>query len=201
MNTFRVAITGDLLGQDGVPAWPEIDLSPYECDSRIDYTRLLVTSEWAIPSEDLKDFDALIIANAWLDRKSFAANGRLALIAFFGVGYDQIDLSACTSNGVALAITPDAVRRPVAVGIVSLMLAVTGNLLTKDRIARQGPQGWARGPGTKGMGLVGKTLGVLGLGNIGCELIRLVTPFCMKFIAHDPYVRADVADDQESSSI
>jgi D-3-phosphoglycerate dehydrogenase len=194
MSTFRVAITDDLLGHDGVPAWPEIDFAPFESDPRIDYIRLPFTPERAIPSQDLKEFDGLVMANARLDQESFAADGRLALVAFFGVGYDQVDLAACTRNGVALAIAPDAVRRPVAVGIVSLMLAVTGNLLAKDRIARQGPQGWAKAPGTKGVGLVGKTLGVLGLGNIGRELVRLVTPFGMNVIVYDPYVRADVAD-------
>jgi D-3-phosphoglycerate dehydrogenase len=68
------------------------------------------------------------------------------------------------------------------------MLALSGNLFAKDRITRQGPEGWARRSEHMGMGLVGRTLGSLGIGNIGTELFRLAKPFDMSFIAHDPYV-------------
>jgi len=85
-----------------------------------------------------------------------------------------------------VVITPDGVRRPVAVSIVTLMLALTGKLFVKDRIARQGPEGWARKTDYNGVGLVGRTLGSVGLGNIGRELFRLAKPFDMKFLASDP---------------
>ena len=50
---------------------------------------------------------------------------------------------ACTANDCALVITPDGVRRPVAVSILTLLFALTGKLMVKDRIARRGPDGWA----------------------------------------------------------
>jgi D-3-phosphoglycerate dehydrogenase len=80
------------------------------------------------------------------------------------------------------------VRRPVAVAIITLMVALTGRLFAKDRITRQGPEGWAKRSENMGTGLVGRTLGSLGIGNIGAELFRMARPFDMSFIAHDPYV-------------
>jgi phosphoglycerate dehydrogenase-like enzyme len=73
------------------------------------------------------------------------------------------------------------------------MLTLSGKLFAKDRITRQGPEGWARRSEYMGVGLVGRTFGSLGIGNIGAEAFRLARPFDMKFIAHDPYADAGVA--------
>jgi D-3-phosphoglycerate dehydrogenase len=109
------------------------------------------------------------------------------VIARFGVGYDTVDVDACTDAGIALVITPDGVRRPVAVSIITLMLALTGKLMVKDRLAREGAAGFARRSEHMGVGLVGRTLGSIGIGNIGAEMFRMAKPFDMRFIAHDPY--------------
>ena len=61
--------------------------------------------------------------------------------------------------GIALAITPDGVRRPVAVSIVTLMLALAGKLMVKDRLTREGAAGFARRGEHMGVGLVGRTIG------------------------------------------
>jgi D-3-phosphoglycerate dehydrogenase len=87
------------------------------------------------------------------------------------------------------------VRRPVAVSIITFMLALAGKLFAKDRITRQGPKGWGQRNEHMGTGLVGRTLGSLGIGNIGAEVFRLARPFDMKFIAHDPYADPAVARD------
>ena len=114
-------------------------------------------------------------------------SNRLAVVARFGVGYDTVDVAACTKAGIALVITPDGVRRPVAVSIVTLVLALTGKLLIKDRLTRAGPEGFAKRSEHMGVGLVGRTFGSLGIGNIGAETFRLLKPFDMALIAHDPY--------------
>ena len=90
-------------------------------------------------------------------------------------------------------ITPDGVRRPVAVSIITLMLALTGKLMIKDRLTREAAAGFAKRSDHMGVGLVGRTLGSLGIGNIGAELFRLAKPFDMRFIAHDPFADAAVA--------
>ena len=140
-----------------------------------------------LQAEQLKDFDALILLAHRITSDSFHPNGRLGVVARFGVGYDTVDVDACTKAGVALVITPDGVRRPVAVSIIALLLALTGKLTTKDRLTREGPAGFAKRGEHMGVGLVGRTLGSVGVGNIGAELFRLMQPFEMKLIAHDPY--------------
>ena len=94
---------------------------------------------------------------------------------------------------VAVVITPDGVRRPVAVAIMTLILALAGRLMVKDRLTRQGPDGWAQRGAHMGEGLVGKTLGSLGMGNIGTEMFRMARPFDMQFAACDPFADEEVA--------
>jgi phosphoglycerate dehydrogenase-like enzyme len=66
-------------------------------------------------------------------------------------------------------------------------------MMVKDKLARQGPPGFAARGDHMGVGLVGRTLGSLGVGNIGAEMFRLAKPFDMRFIAHDPYADKSVA--------
>jgi D-3-phosphoglycerate dehydrogenase len=148
-----------------------------------------------MPADGLAGHDALILLGARFARDSIPGDGRLAMVARFGVGYDNVDVEACTENGIALVITPDGVRRPVAVAILTYILALSGRLMVKDRLTREGPAGFARKSGHMGIGLVGKTLGSVGIGNIGAELFRLAKPLDMRFIAHDPYADAALARD------
>ena len=143
--------------------------------------------ESPIRAEQLEDFDALILLAHRFDARACPASGRLAVVARFGVGYDTVDVDACTAAGIALVITPDGVRRPVAVSVMTLMLALTGKLMVKDRLTRAAAAGYARRSEHMGVGLVGRTLGSLGIGNIGAEVFRLARPFDMTFIAHDPF--------------
>jgi D-3-phosphoglycerate dehydrogenase len=69
-----------------------------------------------------------------------------------------------------------------------LLLALSGRLFVKDRLARLGTRGFDQRLDHNGIGLVGRVLGSVGVGNIGAEVFRLASPFDMQFIAHDPYV-------------
>ena len=191
MSNFRVALSGDFKKSDGSPAFPDFDLSPLDEHPDVDYEYIPVNG--VVKAQNLEGFDALILLVPRIEQLSFPKDGRLALIARFGVGYDNVDLKACSDNGCALAITPDGVRRPVAVSVMTFMLALTGKLLIKDRLTREGPEGWAKRNDHMGVGLVGRTLGSLGIGNIGAEVFRMAKPFDMKFIAHDPYANKKVA--------
>jgi len=102
------------------------------------------------------------------------------------VGYDTVDVPACTENGVILAITPDGVRRPVATSALTFMLMLAQKVMTKDRLTREGR--WGERINHMGTGLSGRVLGSVGVGNIGAELFRLAAPFGMKHVACDPYV-------------
>ena len=190
-DTFRVALSGDFRKADGSPTYPDFDLGPLRDAPGVEVAFL--ESESPLKAEQLEDFDALILLIHRFDASSVPKGGRLAVVARFGVGYDTVDVEACTDAGIALVITPDGVRRPVAVSVMALMLALTGKLTVKDRLTREGEAGYARRSEHMGTGLVGKTLGALGIGNIGAEVFRLAQPFDMAFIAHDPFADKAVA--------
>lgn len=192
MAKFRVALSGDFKRPDGSPAFPDFDLSPLD-DPRIEWS--YVPGESPLRAADLEGFDALILLGAKCAASSLPDDGRLGMVARFGVGYDNVDVDACSERGVAVVITPDGVRRPVAAAIMTFILALAHRLIDKDRITRAGPAGWAEKGAYMGYGVVGRTLGSLGVGNIGAEMFRLARPFDMKFMAHDPYADAVVADE------
>lgn len=185
MSAFRVGLSADFTRADGRPTFPSYDLSPL-ADSG---TELVALPRAAVLSADqVAGFDAIVLLGERMAASSFPADGRLALIARMGVGYDTIDTAACTAADVALTITPPAVRRPMATAQICFILALTHNLLPKDRIARTGSLGWPARLDRHGMGLVGRTIGSVGIGNIGAEMFRLLKPFDVRMIVHDPYV-------------
>jgi phosphoglycerate dehydrogenase-like enzyme len=190
-DKFRVALSGDFKKPDGSPTFPDFDIEPLKNAPGVEMAFLPASNP--IDARDLAGFDALILLVPRFARESIPQDGRLSVVARFGVGYDNVDVDACTNAGIAVVITPDGVRRPVAVSIIALMLALTGKLLIKDRLTRAGPAGFNQHAEHMGVGLVGLTLGSLGIGNIGAEMFRLAKPFDMKFIAHDPYADRSVA--------
>ncbi len=191
MSAFRVALSGDFRKPDGSPTFPDFDLTPLREAANVEMAFLENASP--LNAGQLEDFDALILLGHRFEATSVPKGGRLAVVARFGVGYDTVDVPACTAGDIALVITPDGVRRPVAVSIITFMLALTGKLMVKDRLARMGAPGFAARGAHMGVGLVGKTLGSLGIGNIGAEMFRLAKPFDMRFIAHDPFANKTVA--------
>ena len=190
-DKFRVALSGDFRKADGSPTYPDFDLAPLRAAQGVEAVFLDAANP--LRADQLEDFDALILLAHRFAAESVPKSGRLAIIARFGVGYDTVDVEACTKAGIALAITPDGVRRPVAISILTLMLALTGKLMVKDRLTREAAAGFAKRSDHMGVGLVGRTLGSLGLGNIGAEAFRMAKPFDMRFIAHDPFADKAVA--------
>lgn len=192
MSTFRVGLSADFQRPDGSPAFPSFDLSPLDYEPGLEWSWIPVT-DGRIRAEDMAGIDALILLGARFDAESFPGDGRLSLIARFGVGFDTVDVDACDTNDVALVITPSGVRRPVAVAILTLVLALAGKLMIKNEITRGGPEGWAKRDDNMGQGLIGLTYGSVGIGNIGAEFFRIAKSLDMKFIAHDPYADENLA--------
>src|SRR6187200_3002786 len=161
MAQFRVALSGDFLKADGTPAYPMVDLAPLrDAGGEVAYVHSV---DRVMRAGDLQGFDALILLGSRFDERSIPADGRLAVVARFGVGYDTVDIAACTKAGIALVITPDGVRRPVAVSIITLMLALTGKLMIKDRLTRAGPPGFAQRMDHMGVGVANRVLGSIGI--------------------------------------
>ena len=190
IEKFKVALSSDFRRPDGSPTYPSFDLSPLTDNPTIEIGYVDAV-DGVMPAAGLASYDVLILLVPKFTSGSVPKDGRLAAVCRFGVGYDSVDVPACTENGIALVITPDGIRRPVAVSIVTFVLALSQKLLLKDRMTREGR--WNDRADHMGTGVVGKTFGQLGIGNIGAEALRLLRPFEMKTIAHDPYADPEVA--------
>jgi phosphoglycerate dehydrogenase-like enzyme len=181
-KAFRVGVTSDILDSRGEPAFGREPLKALEG----------VQWEWLprglkeITADHAATFDALYVNSPRVPAAAVArADLRLKLVSRHGVGYDSVDVPAMTQAGVLVANTPNAVPRPVATIALTFVLALAHRLLAKDRITRAGR--WAERLEHMGTGLTGRTLGVVGAGRIGKELLRLSRVFDLKLLAADPY--------------
>lgn len=176
---FRVGVTRDVEGTDGRPVY---DLSSLD-EAGVERTWLRGDGELA--PEDVAPFDAIVLFHPRVTAATLEGADRLALIARLGVGVDNIEVDACTRAGVLVTVTPDSVRRPMAAGAMAFVLALAHRLPEMDRHVRAG--GWERFAHV-GSGLDGRTLGIVGLGNVGRELTMLAAPFGLRVVAADPFV-------------
>jgi phosphoglycerate dehydrogenase-like enzyme len=188
---FRVGLTRDFLNPDGSLGFGDIGLGLLDGKLGISY-EFLTENARELSADLIKDYDALAVLAPRVTAATLEGADRLAVIARYGVGYDTVDVAACTKHGVALTITPDGVRRPVATVVLTFLLALTHRLFDQDRALRAG-EGWSHKLELMGYGLTGKKLGLIGLGNIGSEVVRLAAPIEMKPVAYDPYVAPDRA--------
>jgi phosphoglycerate dehydrogenase-like enzyme len=183
--TFRLGITRDFLKPDGSLGFGDIGLELL--DEQPGLAREFLSEQHGeLPREVADQYDALLVLAPKVTAATVEGCRRLALVARFGVGYDNVDVPACTRNCVMLSITPDGVRRPVASSVLAFLLALAHRLPIKDRLTREGR--WKERLDHMGLGLTGKTLGVIGLGNIGREVFRLAAPLEMRHVGHDPHV-------------
>ncbi len=204
MRSFRIALSGDYLDETGESAYGDLGWSAW--DSR-PFIRYHFLSEQAprpgdptywqrfysleITAEQIADIDGLVIVRPWVTRNTFrhgAAN--LVVIGRSGAGYDKIDLDACTDNDVALFNAPLALNHSTASSALLFMLALAKRLPQQERITRA--DRWDLQSAVMGSELPGRTLGIVGLGHSGRELVRLAAPFAMRVLAYSPH--ADAAE-------
>ena len=144
-------------------------------------------------AEHLATADALLVRSAvQVTREVLEKAPRLRVIGRAGVGVDNVDLDAATQAGVLVMNTPGGNAISVAEHTLALMLAMARRIPQADSSTRGGK--WEK---KKLMGneLRGKTLGIVGLGSIGREVVKRARAFEMKIVAHDPYVTSKIAGD------
>lgn len=186
MNPFRIAFSADFCDQQGQPVFPDIGLSLLAGVPRVAH-EFVAEYRDEYSAQQLADYDVLISLKPKVTAQSLAGISRLCAIGRCGVGYDNVDLEACTEHGIAVFITPAGVVRPVAESIVLLLLALSHHLLRKDRQVRLGR--WAESSRALGREPRQRVVGTIGLGNIASEAIRLLRVFDVsRFLAFDPYV-------------
>ena len=183
---FTIGITSDLLTKDGNPCFGEQPLEAL-------YKKKQILVEWMDPSiqilseKETSKYDAILLNSPRLTKDSInPKNNKLKIVSRFGVGYDSVDLDILKDNKIILTNTPNAVRRPVAVATLTMILSLSGKIMIKDNLLRE--DRWNDRTDHMGVGLTNKTLGLIGFGGIGREFVNISKDLFKKVICYDPFI-------------
>ncbi|SHK43905.1 phosphoglycerate dehydrogenase [Thermocrinis minervae] len=179
---YRILIT-DPISEKG------IELLRREPDFQVDY-------EPDISYEDLlkvvKDYDCIITRSRTPVTKELIEKGeRLKVIGRAGVGVDNVDIEAASMRGILVVNTPGANTIGATELTICHMLNVVRNAHVAHNSMLEGRWDRKHFMGTE---LYGKTLGIIGLGNIGSQVAIRAKAFGMKVLAYDPYIPREKAD-------
>jgi phosphoglycerate dehydrogenase-like enzyme len=143
-------------------------------------------------TREIDAYDAVIAFGYPFPKEAFDGIQRLCCIARWGVGFDTVDVTACTAADVMVALSPAAVRRPIAEGIIALIFALAKNIRPLDAHVRSGR--WRQDLHCRSICVHGRTLGSVGLGNIAGELFRMARGMGFgRLLSFDPYARQERA--------
>jgi phosphoglycerate dehydrogenase-like enzyme len=205
VRPFRIAYTGDFLGPDGKTAYGDIGMSLLDAAPHVRYHFLTDQAprpddpsyyqrfySLQVAAEHIKDVDGLVVLRPWIKREVFINGaGSLVVIGRSGVGFDKVDVAACTENDVALFNAPTVLDHATASTALLFMLALAKRLPQQDRLVRLGR--WDLQTAEHGHEIRRRTLGIIGFGRSGQELARLVAPFGMQMLAHSPQANPEQA--------
>ncbi len=137
------------------------------------------------------DYEALIVrSQTQVSSQVIAAGKKLQVIARAGVGVDNIDVEEATRQGIVVITAPTSNTTSAAEHTIALMLALARHIPQANAVLKSGV--WRRGDFT-GTEVRSKTLGIIGLGNVGSEVARRARGLEMMVIACDPFISADYA--------
>lgn len=191
MPKFRVAFTGDFLDSTGTPLYRDYGLPALALHPHVVH-RQMVECTAELTSAQIGDAHGVVVLTPKVTRASVSQSPELLAIARFGVGYDSVDVAACTDNDVLVLIAVGAVDRSVAEATLTWMLALSHRVLSKDRLVRTGD--WHARSGYMGTELRQRTLGLVGFGRIARAVVPLLVPFGMRqIVAYDPHVDPSLA--------
>ena len=176
---FTIGVERTLRTSAGEFAFVPSGLGPLEVDGL--RWSFLAADACPLTPDLLGHIDGLYHYSAPLTAASLAGVDRLVLIARHGVGLDFVDLDACTEHGIGVTITPEGTTRPMASAAVALLLACSHRLRERDAALHEADWGTGRFV-PQGIGLRSRTLGVIGYGRIGREVVRLLAPWEMNVL-------------------
>ncbi|MDT0165996.1 D-isomer specific 2-hydroxyacid dehydrogenase family protein [Actinotalea sp. AC32] len=181
MAGYRIGVTSELTRPDGSLLFGDIGLDRL-VDAGLKWEQMPAVDGDVPPVGLVARYDAVLaVGHLHFPREVVAAAPRLRHVARFGAGYDGIDLDGLAAEGVVVTNTPTAVRRPLAVAALTLLLAQAHRLAENHRAAAEGR--WADRGRYRGAGVVGRTVGILGFGAVGAELAELLLPLGVRVVA------------------
>ena len=185
---LTVGLTADFFDESGRPKFAEMGL---ELLAGKVSTQRFSEHRPEITPDQLSGCVGAIVLTPRVTAASVANSSELLAIGRFGVGYDSVDVAACTAQDVLVMITAGAVDRPVAEATVGWMIALSHHMLVKDRLVRTGD--WHARTRYMGRELRDRTLGVIGFGGIGRQLVALLNGFGMRQpLVYDPFAPPEV---------
>ena len=180
-RTYRVLVADKLSPkgiellkrEEGIRCYVEPDISPGELRATIgEYDGIIIRSKTTLTADIIN------------------ASERLKVIGRAGIGVDNVDVQTATRRGIVVMNTPRENAPAAAEHTIAMMLAISRNIPQATASTKLGK--WERGKFI-GVELCGKTLGVIGIGNIGSLVVERAQGFKMNVIAYDPYIPEDVA--------
>ncbi|MEM4347887.1 MAG: hydroxyacid dehydrogenase [Candidatus Altiarchaeota archaeon] len=141
----------------------------------------------------IENFDAIVVRSGTKVTRDVIEKSKLKVIGRAGVGLDNIDLKAADEKGIVILNSPEAATSSVAELVFGSLICLLRGILKADKSVREGK--WER---TKFMGysLKGKTIGVIGFGNIGKDVAKKAKAFGMKILAYDPKLNKKDAENE-----
>ncbi|HOV89380.1 MAG TPA: phosphoglycerate dehydrogenase [Syntrophorhabdaceae bacterium] len=157
---------------------------------------LVADVKTGLTGEQLKDiigdYDALIVRSATKATREIIENGKnLKVIGRAGIGVDNVDVAAATEKGIIVMNTPQGNALAAAEHSIALMFAAARKVAIADRTMKQGK--WEK-KALMGTEIYNKTLGVIGIGNIGSLVAEKALGLGMKVLAYDIYVSKEFAE-------
>ncbi len=151
--------------------------------------RPLSEQEETIFSEKLRSAEAILLRPGYITASLLALLPDLRMVAVHGAGVDQVDVVACTEHNVLVTNTPGANANAVAELTLGLILSLARRIpQVASYVGAERVWGEAR---HTGMELNGKTLGLIGIGQVGSRLTKMATALGMKVLAHDPGLKSE----------
>lgn len=167
-----------------------LDMISTECDMQVNpHDRVLTREEL---ENAVKGIDGLLcLLTDSIDAELLDINPDLNVIANYAVGYNNIDVKACTMRGISVSNTPGVLTDTTADFAWTLLMATARRVVEADKFTRAGKyKGW--GPMMfLGGDIYGKTLGVIGMGRIGQAFVKRACGFNMKIIYYDAFRKSE----------
>jgi len=141
----------------------------------------------------------LIVRSKKTTKEVIDAGPKLEMVIRAGTGCDTIDVAHCSQKGIYVCNCPGKNSVAVAELTIGLMIAIDRRITEGDKLLKEGR--WAKGKFTDCLGLKGRTIGLLGIGNIGKEVAKRCLAFDMKVLAVDPFLTKEQIESMGATKV